>query len=496
MQLLPPPCHQHKKGWTTAIYDRTGGRIISAGVDGKVKVLDSVDDSCPMEHVIGEKINALVVREETIILATEGTYVHIIHLEDGLPEGLATRFTAEVMHVAVNKDGSRLATCSSDFLIKVVNFPSSEDREFVLEGHTGGVLSVAFDPLDIFLASSSCDGTVRIWRLDQRREVKVIRCLSSCNDPALALSFCRLCWQLPSGKFLAVPVDRQVCLYERDTWEVLCYLSCPSFTEPITSCVSSFDGALLVAGSDGGWIVVWRIADRHALHRVRDPSESIICSLAWHPQQEHTVLYANGNGSLGLVRIPERQPALDGGLSPDSMKALMGCDEDGDMDQLLRAAAAQAESSRLVDEEEAQRLLDLPGDDDDVDSIDLSRIKSGYLVMDDVDDGESQPLGDVLETEPKPLDAIHSVPNATGPPQPSSIYSQRIQKSFQPGSMPQGEYFSSTTSSPPLHFNESNSSIHTIIRFLLRISSCIFEFLRLTPNRIGGHHCCPLMNSL
>ncbi|KAF6777765.1 hypothetical protein AHF37_02202 [Paragonimus kellicotti] len=448
MSFVKSPFHQHKQGWTTAIFDSTGERIISAGVDGKVKVLDSVDDTCPLEHVIGEKVNAIVCRQDTVILATEGTHVHMIQIEDGLPEGLATRFTADVSHLVLNKDHTKLAVCSSDFLIKIINFASVEDREFTLEGHTGGVLSLAFDPLDIFISSSSCDGTVRIWRLDEKREVKSIRSISPCNDPALALSVCRLCWDSAEGKFLAVPIDKQISLYERNTWEVLCSLSCPTITQPIVVCISSFDGSLLAGGSEDGWIVVWRIEDRQPLHRLRDPSHSGICSLVWNPHREGLMLYANRNGFIALIRLPENQPTANGGLSPRTMNTLMGCDEDGDTDELLRAAAAQAESSRLLDEDEAQKLLDLPTSDltgdDDANSIDLSRIKSGYLTLDD----DAEDVGDcvALKTESGVLDGLNNPIQAamvgSVPRVPSSssdvVLTKHIQKPFQSGSMPLG----------------------------------------------------------
>ncbi|KAG5448950.1 WD repeat and HMG-box DNA binding-domain containing protein 1 [Clonorchis sinensis] len=435
MSYIKPPVHQHKKGWTTAAYGPAGEHIVSAGADGRVKVLNDVDDASPMEHVIGEKVNSLVCRGDTVILATEGTYVHVIQVEDGLPEGVATRFTSEVNHAVLNKDGSRLAVCSSDFLIKVVNFSSSDEREFILKGHTGGVLSVAFDPLDILLASASCDGTVRIWKVDEKREIKSLRCLSPSNDPAFALSLCRLCWEHSTGKFLAVPVDKEICLYERDTWEILSYLSCPALAGAVIVCASSFDGSLLAGGTEDGWTVVWRIQDRHALFRLRDPSESAICSLAWHPQQDSVILCANRSGSIGLIRLPESRSTDTDVLSPTALEALMGCEEDGDADELLRAAAAQAESSRLVDEIEAAKLLELPDSDDDGDSIDLSRIKSGYLGLDDDDDADEPVKAEQvapLQPADQPGTEAGMIPTFT------QNLGQRIQRPFQPGSMPLG----------------------------------------------------------
>ncbi|VEL16558.1 unnamed protein product [Protopolystoma xenopodis] len=108
---------------------------------------------------------------------------------------------------------------------------SDMTREYRFEGHQGPVLSVSFDPLDLLIASSSGDGTV---------------------------------------KFLAVPIDKEIRLYERDTWDVLCCLTCPVIELPIIDCAfcdNSHAGSFLAASSANGWIVVWRHARREVVAR-------------------------------------------------------------------------------------------------------------------------------------------------------------------------------------------------------------------------------------
>ncbi|THD19931.1 WD repeat and HMG-box DNA-binding protein 1, partial [Fasciola hepatica] len=177
--------------------------------------------------------------------------------------------------------------------------------------------------------------------------------------------------------------------------------------------------------------------------RVKDVSESCICSLSWHPHQETALLVANKNGCIGIIRLPEIQD--DGVLSPRSMNALLGCDEDGDTDELLRAAAAQAESSRLMDEDDLVRKdagadktnID-DEDDDDVHSIDLSRIKSGFMELEDDIDAEmnkqtatSVPTANVIKGDAVPMQPLTPAILEAYP-------SNRIQRAFQPGSMPFG----------------------------------------------------------
>ncbi|CAH8828679.1 unnamed protein product [Trichobilharzia szidati] len=428
MSICKGPVNVHKKGLTSAVYDVHGRRIITAGSDGKLKIFDSLDDDCPMEHIVGEKINAIACRYENVIAATEGTYVHILQMEDGLPDGVATRFTAEVNHLAINKDLNKLVLCSSDFTVKVVDFTVSEgDREMVFKGHQGAVLSVSFDPLDVFIASSSCDGSVRIWNIMNGKETKCISTLAKCNDPLLTPSYCRLCWENTLGKFLLVPVDKEIRMFERESWSLLCSLTCASVTQPFIVCASSQDGNLVSGGTADGWIIVWRVEDRQAINRIRDPSHSRICSLVWHPHQDRNLLFANENGSVGLVSIPDIQMSSTDALSPSKIAELMGCDEDGDTADLLSAAAAQAESSRFLADDEIANL-DVKMDNSDSDSIDLSRIKSGYMTLDDDEDQKQNEV----KVE------VKSVAPAIESGKCTNLPIQSLQKPFQPGATPVG----------------------------------------------------------
>ncbi|CAH8447954.1 unnamed protein product [Schistosoma bovis] len=429
MSITKGPVNVHKKGLTSAVYDVHGRRIVTGGSDGKIKIFESLDDACPVEHIVGEKINAIACRYENVIVATEGTYVHILQMEDGLPDGVATRFTAEVNHLAMNKDLSKIALCSSDFSVKVVDLSGHDnDRELVFKGHQGAVLSVAFDPLDVFVASASCDGSVRLWDLIIGEEKKCIYTLAKCNDPLFAPSSCRLCWESTVGKFLLVPVDKEIKMFERVCWSLLCSLSCPSVTRAYNICASSRDGNLISGGSLDGWIIVWRVEDRQAIHRIRDPSHSRICSLFWHPLDKN-LLFANENGSVGLVHSPDHQPSSRDSLSPNRIAQLMGCDEDGDTADLLSAAAAQAESSRLLADDDV--IPHSNEDDSNSDSIDLSRIKSDYMSLNDEAEEKQAPAK--IETKATVLTTEDNIC-----PKKDNVTIQPLQKAFQSGATPLG----------------------------------------------------------
>jgi WD40 repeat protein len=88
------------------------------------------------------------------------------HVEAG---PTALRFTADVTCLDTDESGALLASGSADMTIKVTDTAAYTDKTF--KGHSGPVLSVSLDPRKEFLASSSCDGSVRVWSLANTSQV-------------------------------------------------------------------------------------------------------------------------------------------------------------------------------------------------------------------------------------------------------------------------------------------------------------------------------------
>src|SRR5205807_24592 len=74
-------------------------------------------------------------------------------------------WSANLMHtVALSGDGKRVLTGSWDQTALLWDAGSGKPLQ-IFTGHSGNVTCAVFGPNDGFVATSSVDGTVRIWKL-------------------------------------------------------------------------------------------------------------------------------------------------------------------------------------------------------------------------------------------------------------------------------------------------------------------------------------------
>ncbi|KAK8379126.1 hypothetical protein O3P69_019158 [Scylla paramamosain] len=156
---LRPTRYAHFEGHTDVCYSSDGRYIITCGTDGEVRVFEGLDDDDCKTHVVADCASAIAYRDGSFLVGNDSNLVQAFTLEDGSPCGIITRFSAPSTHIVVSADGKTVACAGSDMTIRVHDTVAGKDRE--LTGHKAPVMSVALDPKGIFLASSSCDGSVR-----------------------------------------------------------------------------------------------------------------------------------------------------------------------------------------------------------------------------------------------------------------------------------------------------------------------------------------------
>ncbi|KFR05812.1 WD repeat and HMG-box DNA-binding protein 1 [Nipponia nippon] len=395
-----PMRYGHTEGHTDVCFDDAGSCIVTCGSDGDVRIWENLDDDDPKSINVGEKAYSCALKNGRLITAVSNNTVQIHTFPEGAPDGILTRFTMNANHVVFNSDGTKIAAGSSDFMVKVVEVTDSSKQK-TFRGHDAPVLSLSFDPRDVYLASASCDGSVRVWKIADQTCTTSWPLLQKCNDVINAKSICRLGWQPGSGKLLAIPVDKVVKLYRRETWESQFDLSDTFITQPLNVVAWSPCGQYLAAGSVDGSMVVWNMETQQCIERMKHEKNYSICGLAWHPKYRQ-IAYTDTEGNLGLLEnIGDGKKANDkvaSTVTKDYNDLFDGEDDDylnGDMIEPQSSPKAGANEDDGGDDDDD--LMPTSGHlrraiiDDDDNSLDIGMIKanSNLLEKEDDDDGQT-----------------------------------------------------------------------------------------------------------
>ncbi|XP_037359278.1 WD repeat and HMG-box DNA-binding protein 1 [Talpa occidentalis] len=399
-----PMRYGHTEGHTDVCFDESGSYIVTCGSDGDVRIWEDLDDDDPKSINVGEKAYSCALKNGKLVTAVSNNTIQVHTFPEGVPDGILTRFTTNANHVVFNRGGAKIAAGSSDFLIKVVDVMDCGQQK-TFRGHDAPVLSLSFDPKDIFLASASCDGSVRVWQISDQTCVISWPLLQKCNDVINAKSICRLAWQPKSGKFLAVPVEKSVKLYRRESWSNQFDLSDNFISQTLNVVTWSPCGQYLAAGSINGLIIVWNVETKDCLERVKHEKGYAICGLAWHPTCGR-IAYTDAEGNLGLLENvcdssgKTSSSKVSSKVEKDYNNLFDGDDMSNDGDFLNDNAVETSSFAKgIINDDEDDDDLTLASGrprqrnhilEDDENSVDVTMLKtSSYLLKEEEEDDQT-----------------------------------------------------------------------------------------------------------
>ncbi|XP_059551288.1 WD repeat and HMG-box DNA-binding protein 1 isoform X1 [Myotis daubentonii] len=413
-----PMRYGHTEGHTDVCFDDSGSCIVTCGSDGDVRIWEDLDDDDPKSINVGEKAYSCALKSGKLVTAVSNNTIQVHTFPEGVPDGILTRFTTNANHVVFNSDGTKIAAGSGDFLVKVVDvMDCSQQKTF--RGHEAPVLSLSFDPKDVFLASASCDGSVRVWQISDQTCAISWPLLQKVSDVINAKSICRLAWQPKSGKLLAVPVEKSVKLYRRETWNNQFDLSDNFISQTLNVVTWSPCGQYLAAGSINGSIIVWNVETKDCMERVKHDKGYAICGLAWHPTCGQ-IAYTDAEGNLGLLenvcnsngKIPSSK--VSSRVEKDYNDLFDGDDTSNASDFLNdNTVETPTFSKGIINDDEDDDIMLASGRprqrshflEDDENSVDITMLKTGSsLLKEKEEDDQAESIYNLpLVTSQRPL---------------------------------------------------------------------------------------------
>ena len=174
----------------------------------------------------------------------------------------------EIDAVTANRDGSLIATASSDRAVRLWTHDGQLVR--TLAGRNERITALAFSPDGKLLAIVFADAKVRLCEVASSREIAVVAHIA----PVKAVNFS------PDGTLLAAASGRAL-----ELWDTVRHRIVRSFSmEPVmaTTVLFSPDGRSIAAGGEDGAIRVWNVHSGKQVSRMTG-HESAILSLAFTP---------------------------------------------------------------------------------------------------------------------------------------------------------------------------------------------------------------------
>jgi WD40 repeat protein len=159
-----------------------------------------------------------------------------------------------VNSVAWSSDGTKLASSSSDGSIRIWNVGTAETIT-TLQGHIYVVWSVAWSPDGTKLASGSVDRSIRIWNAETAESIAT---LQGHIDTVTSIA-----WSPDDTKLASGSGDESIRIWNAETAESIATLQ--GHADAVTSVAWSPDGTKLASGSYDESIRIWDVEQRSIL---------------------------------------------------------------------------------------------------------------------------------------------------------------------------------------------------------------------------------------
>ncbi len=262
----------HEGAVDAIAYDDTGGRVLTAGSDGTLRIFSA--DSGAMERLIRlghGPATALAVRGRSAATGHRNGHTAVWDLDAGTQISDLRRNEAPIWSLAFTRSG-RLAAASHDWTVSLWDIRKPDQPVHVFDDHGSSVQALAHAKDSDILASGGADRRLRLWDLNTLDKARTYRKQS---DYITAIAFSADNQLVASGT-----LSGGVSVFRTRSQSRL-----RSFTDhdaEVTAMAFSPDGRLLVTGSKDGTVRV-RETRRYRTIKTLPDHQGPVTGLAFAP---------------------------------------------------------------------------------------------------------------------------------------------------------------------------------------------------------------------
>ncbi len=289
--------------WVRSVAFAVDGRGLLSGSDDGQARLWTVDPHPTSRAHGGETVASLLdVSAARGVVVTQPTTLFVGHSQ-------------MVRHVALNADGTKLATASADRTIRLWDVATGKVL-YTLRGHTNWISCVAWGgqaaPARVatrvdttsWLLSSSWDGTIALWNSEEGR---LLRTLHGHGRPVGSALF------HPAGHLIVSGgADKLIRFWETTTGAPVGVLR--GHTDDLRSLAFSTDGRWLVSGSADGTVRLWEEREREGQTGAGETAPYRLVRVWIEPRQDvrSVTIRADGRwvaagGDAGIISLWDRE---------------------------------------------------------------------------------------------------------------------------------------------------------------------------------------------
>lgn len=281
-------CEKQKFGIPLLSYNQNGNLLAAGCLSGEVCVWDAKGCLLVRNNIHSRAVSCLEWSPSGEKLATSSFDGSTIVWTDSckIPVKIDEKET-EAAVVAVRwRDDSSFAIGKQN---GDIYFHDENRPPISLEGHTGDVNELEWQPSKIFLASCSDDCSVKIWNVDEGKQIKDF----TEHDREVN----SICWN-PSGSILASgSSDTTIRIWDIDSDECIQVLD--KHVHPVTKIRFSPDGEILAAASNDR-IFFWNTREWSLLKTLKCTGG--VNDISWSVTGQ-MIAFAGTNNNLSVVDI-------------------------------------------------------------------------------------------------------------------------------------------------------------------------------------------------